>query len=156
MNEQLMSFAEEIINAVRVLQKEVKSNAMKKTCSSGFTVPQMMLIHVLQNNPGITLNELSKKLSLSKSTVSGIVDRLEKGGHVIREIPEDNRRVVKISLAESNAEQTKIKDVITEYVAQVLEKMTVQDAESIVMALRKLQKAAEDYKEAEENQHIDE
>jgi MarR family transcriptional regulator, organic hydroperoxide resistance regulator len=154
MSEQLMSFAEEIINAVRVLQKEVKTYAIKKTCSSGFTVPQMMLIHVLHNNPGITLNELSKRLSLSKSTVSGIVDRLEKGGHVIREIPEDNRRVVKISLVESDAAQAKISNVITEYVANVLGKMSAQDAESIVASLRKLQKAVEDYEETEENQHI--
>lgn len=39
-------------------------------------------------------------MNLTKSTVSGIVDRLEKQGVVIREIPKDNRRIVKLSISE--------------------------------------------------------
>lgn len=138
MKQQLINDAEEIIDIFRYLFKEFRAQILKETCSCGFTVPQMMLIHELFHKPGITLNELSKKLSLSKSTVSGIVERLEKQGYVTKEIPEENKRIVRISLSENKVNETNFKDIKTKYLVKLLKDLNEEELEKILWAFRKL------------------
>lgn len=66
----------------------------------GFTVPQLYVIFELNENPGLTLNELSENIGLSKSTTSNLIHRMEQRGIVKRTIPDENRRVVQLSLDE--------------------------------------------------------
>lgn len=139
MNQQLVNYAEEIIDIFRTLHKSFKTHNTCEVLNSGFTVPQILLMSELSEAPGITLNELSKRLKLSKSTVSGIIDRLEKGGYVIREIPEENRRIVKVYLSEEALKHQKwIKSIKTQHIIQVLNFMGLEDAEKTIEAFRKL------------------
>ena len=65
----------------------------------GMTAPQGMLIGILSKEKTLKITELSAKLSLSNSTVSGIVDRLEKQGMVERKRSELDKRVVYVSIS---------------------------------------------------------
>lgn len=148
MNQQLINYAEEIINLFRDMTKEFRSQIIKETCSHGLTVPQIMLMHELYRHPDITLNELSKRLSLSKSTVSGIVDRLEKSGHVVREIPENNRRIVKISLSPKASNESYFRNIKTNHLASILEKLGLEETEKIVTAFRKLECVSREFRDS--------
>lgn len=56
------------------------------------TVPQTAVMRVVVRQGGVSLKDLSGEVSLAHSTVSGIVDRLEKRGMVERRAdPEDGR-----------------------------------------------------------------
>ncbi|WP_206076166.1 MarR family winged helix-turn-helix transcriptional regulator [Marinitoga lauensis] len=46
------------------------------------TYSQWMLLGVLMKNGSMKVSDLSKKMGLSNSTVSGIVDRMEKQGFI--------------------------------------------------------------------------
>lgn len=70
----------------------------------GITAPQSMVMGILSKEKTLKITELSTKLSLSNSTVSGIVDRLEKQGMVERKRSEQDRRVVYVSVASNFAE----------------------------------------------------
>lgn len=65
---------------------------------TGITAPQGMALRTLSKQKKMKITELSTKLSLSNSTVSGIIDRLEKQGLVERERSEEDRRVVYVSI----------------------------------------------------------
>lgn len=67
---------------------------------SGITVPQQMLVMELSRNDGLSLKDLSGRMGLSHSTVSGIVDRLERQRIVRRETDAGDRRVTRIYLSE--------------------------------------------------------
>lgn len=69
-------------------------------CCEGVTVAQCHTLLALPRGGSIKLNDLSEKLFLDKSTVSRTVDSLVRNGTVNRIIPEENRRVVRISLTE--------------------------------------------------------
>lgn len=58
----------------------------------GLTVPQYDVICTLGNTPGMMMGQLAEKTLVTKGTLTGIVDRLEKKGLVRREVPPDNRR----------------------------------------------------------------
>ena len=65
----------------------------------GITAPQGMVMGILSKEKSLKITELSSKLGLSNSTVSGIVDRLEKQGMVERKRSEQDKRVVYVSVA---------------------------------------------------------
>ncbi|MBP1931386.1 MarR family winged helix-turn-helix transcriptional regulator [Ammoniphilus resinae] len=73
----------------------------------GITVPQAIVLDVIRNTPK-TIGEISKAIDLSNSTVSGIVDRLERNGLVERQRDQQDRRVVWVAL-------TKDKEKLEQY-----------------------------------------
>ena len=56
------------------------------------TVPQMICLHALANDGPMTLSQLAASVSLSASTVTGVVDRLETKGLILRKPSEGDRR----------------------------------------------------------------
>ena len=65
----------------------------------GITAPQGMVMGILRKEKKIKISDLSSKLSLSNSTVSGIIDRLENQGMVVRERSEEDKRVVYVTIS---------------------------------------------------------
>ncbi|UJF36231.1 MarR family winged helix-turn-helix transcriptional regulator [Paenibacillus hexagrammi] len=61
------------------------------------TGPQLFILRELFMQEPRKLSELSKAVQLSNSTVSGIVDRLERDGLIERKRDEEDRRIVWIS-----------------------------------------------------------
>ncbi|MGA7952105.1 MAG: MarR family transcriptional regulator [Gloeobacterales cyanobacterium] len=64
----------------------------------GLTPPQFDVISTLGNAPGMSMSKLGEKTLITKGTLTGIIDRLEKKGLVRREVPEENRRSFTIVL----------------------------------------------------------
>jgi DNA-binding MarR family transcriptional regulator len=65
----------------------------------GITLPQGLVIGQLSKTGKMKMNEISSNLSLSNSTISGIVDRLENQRMVVRERSKEDNRVVYVSLS---------------------------------------------------------
>lgn len=142
MDEQIIEYSDEILHIIRSISKQFKNKFMKEAIAQEFTVPQLMLLHELQHYPNISLKELSDRLYLSKSTVSGIVDRLEKSGYVIRKIPEENRRTVKISLSEKCLCKDDLFNMQIKYTREIVEKLGIEQTVEVIEALKKLRDAA--------------
>ncbi|MFE5322350.1 MarR family winged helix-turn-helix transcriptional regulator [Paenibacillus sp. NPDC056579] len=66
--------------------------------SLGITLAQMAILNTLMLSPNVTLKELTERLMSPKSTVSVNIDGLVQSGLVVRDIPEENRREVKLTL----------------------------------------------------------
>ena len=64
----------------RMLRKPLEAEVAK----GGLTAPQVSVMQVVVRNDGINLKDLSQAVNLAHSTVSGIVDRLQKRGMVQR------------------------------------------------------------------------
>jgi len=130
--------SDRIIELFRSIQKNFKEYFFEKTRQYGFTVPQTMVIFQLYHNPFITLQELSDKLGLSKSTVSGIIDRLEQHGVVVREIPKENRRIVKLSLSPEFSGINNLLDLKKKYFVDIMKNANQEDIEKIICGMEKL------------------
>lgn len=64
----------------------------------GLTAPQFDVIATLGNTCGMTMGQLAERTLVTKGTLTGIIDRLEKKGLVRREVPPENRRCFMIVL----------------------------------------------------------
>lgn len=133
--------ADEIFEIFRNIKKGIGCKFEKCSKEYGFTAPQLGVIFHLYKIPAITLNELSEHMYLTKSTVSGIIDRLAKQGVVVREIPEDNRRTVKLYLSEEFKKNNDISLIrekfFSEVVLKSLKKMSPEEIEKMIYGLRK-------------------
>ncbi|CAG9623750.1 MarR family transcriptional regulator [Sutcliffiella rhizosphaerae] len=62
---------------------------------------QFMVLQIINENHPVKVHEISKQLGLSMSSVSQIVNRLEKDYYVSRDINPENRREILLSLGPS-------------------------------------------------------
>ena len=63
---------------------------------------QGRIMFVLWGNDGIPINELAKKTSLAKSTLTSMLDRLEEAGHLVRAPSKEDRRQILVYRTEKD------------------------------------------------------
>lgn len=63
------------------------------------TAPQRIVMQTLYHSEGMSLKDLCARVSLSHSTVSGIVDRLQERGMVTRSADNSDRRSTRIAVS---------------------------------------------------------
>jgi DNA-binding MarR family transcriptional regulator len=88
----------EILVSLRRIIKSLQDYSQKVSSHFGITGPQLWVVKTIYENGGLSLGELSKRMYLNPSTITGVVDRLEKRRYVLRDRSEKDRRVVKVQL----------------------------------------------------------
>lgn len=87
-----------IVLALRRITHEVDAYSRKLVSEHDVTGPQLLCLYYIANHCPATLSQISRQLSLSASTVNGIIDRLTTKGLVLRKRPAQDRRKVFLSL----------------------------------------------------------
>ena len=77
---------------------------LKAASPHGVTPIQVLVMKVLSEHPRIGLADLAQRIQLGNSTTSGIIDRMEKAGLVVRERGTEDRRSVILTLTEKGAD----------------------------------------------------
>jgi len=88
----------ETMQSLRRIIKSLQDYSQKVYSHFGITGPQLWVLKTINQNSTLSLGELSKKMYLNPSTITGVVDRLEMKGYVLRARNEKDRRVVKVQL----------------------------------------------------------
>jgi DNA-binding MarR family transcriptional regulator len=92
--------ADAILSQLRMLRRDVLRNPYADAAEHGLTGPQVTVMALVVSKGPLTLTELSRSLSMSHSTASGIVDRLETRGLVRRTPDAADRRRTAITVTE--------------------------------------------------------
>ena len=127
--------SERVVFLFKSINKIYRDQLYKKSRQFGLTGPQIGLIMGLHKHPDSTLNEISDRVGLSKSTVSGIVDRLVSHGIVIREIPENNRRIVQLSLSPEWQKNNAIHKLFSQLITDTLRNASEEEMNKIITGL---------------------
>jgi DNA-binding MarR family transcriptional regulator len=96
-DEALRKLAQEVDQHLGVIRQRLREPLETEFARGGLTGPQRMVMQVLVQSEGLSLKELSARLSLAHSTVSGIVDRLQARGMVVRHRDEADGRATVIA-----------------------------------------------------------
>ncbi|MEA2021209.1 MAG: MarR family transcriptional regulator [Candidatus Caldatribacteriota bacterium] len=127
----------QIVNLSRNFNRTLKHEFHNLMQDSGFTLPQLSVISVLAKNGEQKVSDISEKMSLSDSTVSGILDRLEQKGIIERKRNKDDRRVVKIFLGKGSRKICReFHRKREEYFAHLLKKLSEQEINDIIKGLK--------------------
>jgi len=90
--------AAEVVNDLRRLFKAIQEHSKAILRATGLSGPQVWALTILGAEPELSLGELAERLFAHPSTVSGIVDRLEKRGAVRRAVDRLDARGIRLSL----------------------------------------------------------
>ena len=131
----------EILSKIRVIVHTINLESKKIEKELGISIPQLLCIHHLNNAPEYKLSqkELCQKLSLNSSTISGIIDRLERKALVARLPKRGDKRISFISLtAKGHSLSKTAPDLLEQKLSKKLSKASHAEKERINDALNLL------------------
>lgn len=93
----------EILVSIRKIVRSLNLESKSIQKDFGLSITQLLCLGHLEKSPNYQSNhrELMELLSLNSSTVTGIINRLEKRGYVIRMPKQGDKRVTYITLTAS-------------------------------------------------------
>ncbi len=138
---------EEVSKAVKVVQLMKKvMGSIKHRMGNHFkemnlTGPQGMLMGTLVHHGEMKVSELSEKLDLSNSTVSGMIDRLENQGLIERTRSKEDRRVVYVKVTDEFKKCSKEHfEQVNRLIEQMMSKATPEELDIILEGMNTLEK----------------
>ncbi|MGE0453458.1 MAG: MarR family winged helix-turn-helix transcriptional regulator [Vicinamibacteria bacterium] len=87
-----------MVNHLRHLFKAIREYSKAMQRKAGLSSPQAWALRILDDEPGLALGALARRMYSHPSTVCGVVDRMVERGVVAREVNRSDRRGVVLSL----------------------------------------------------------
>jgi DNA-binding MarR family transcriptional regulator len=107
--------------------------------SHGLTPPQIHSVFWLGKDGPLTMGELAQRIGVTEKTITGIVDRLERSAHVVRERDDADRRVVRVKLTRQGHEaHAKLAQDMLKKAAALLSLLDVEDRQALRRIVRTL------------------
>jgi DNA-binding MarR family transcriptional regulator len=94
----------QILRAIRRIIRRTSEHSRNVGRQGGVSVPQMLCLKAISEFPDgteVTVAKVAEAVQLSAPTVSRLLDRLEKGGFLVRERNSRDRRRVCVSLTDA-------------------------------------------------------
>lgn len=107
----------------------------------GLTGPEFDVLATLGNRPGMTFKEIGENTLITKTTLTGVVDRLERKGLVERRACPEDRRCIRAVLTEKG--DSLFRQVFPEHVGKISEQLASLDAgerEQLIAALARVRR----------------
>jgi DNA-binding MarR family transcriptional regulator len=121
----------------------------------GLTGSQLIVLKMLGPKGRVSLSELSERIRAKNSTVTGIIDRMERDGLVLRRRSEEDRRVVLIELT---AKGRKLSDGATtdpmRLFRALLEDLPARDAADLERVMSRMVRRVRETLERDEDASI--
>ncbi|NHN77586.1 MarR family transcriptional regulator [Azotobacter chroococcum] len=97
----ISAFEVPLFQAMRRLQQAGEVHAKRVARHGGLTPMQLLILRVLADETRLTASALSRRVSLTAATLSGLLDRLEERGLLQRQRDGQDRRRQWLVLAEA-------------------------------------------------------
>ena len=88
----------EIMQSLRRVFKAIQDYSQDVSDKFGVTGPQLWALKTIAQEGSLPLGELSEKMYVHPSTISGVIDRLEDKGYAVRDRAMGDRRIINVQL----------------------------------------------------------
>lgn len=141
-----------LINEVMELQRQadqvLKPYVPDVWMELNLTVAQLKSLIFIANEGKTSSGKLADALQVTRSNVTGIVDRLVAQGFITRiHNPDDRRTLLLRPTGRGEAALARLREGITSYVAEVLKGMSEEELLTLSHSLSSLVRAAEEYQQ---------
>jgi len=130
---------DQILEAILYLYTESRRITKELARAVLLTGPQLTVLKMLEGVGDLSLSELSERIRAQNSTVTGIIDRMEREGLVLRERSKEDRRVINITLTEKGsriAREVSVEPM--EVLRASLESLSVPEMRELLKILTKI------------------
>lgn len=145
-----------IRESIHYLNHYIQKNLQKKAEKMDITVPQMLVINEVFKNRNISIKKISQNLNMTHSTVSEVVDRLQRRGILIKTPNPKDKRSVDISLTNDANKyvETNQLEFVNRSIIELLKHLKPNEQETVIEGTKLLMLAV--MKELHKNEEKDE
>lgn len=146
--------ASAIIADFRATMTQLKCASSERLLREGVSMAQVHIMYTVQRHGEMTMSQLADVLNVSDSNATGLVDRLEERGLVVRDrVPED-RRVVVVKPTDAGQRLLREVDALSdEILRSVLGRLDAAQLLGVGQAIADLREAVDSVVEAGEHRH---
>ena len=125
-----------VVKLLKQIMDSIKQHVDREFKAMNITGTQGMIVGTLAHQGEMKISELSLHMSLSNSTVSGILDRLEESGIVERTRSKDDRRVVYVRVTEEFKKKARFHfGAVENEVASFMKDATLEELDKVYEGL---------------------
>ncbi len=140
----------EVIKRIKRLKEGMHGNIEKNFREMKLTGPQGMVVGILFKSGSLKIGEIASQMELSMSTISGIIDRLERSGIITRTKSEEDGRVILVKLTDDFRQKSAVKfKRIEEQWSEKLNQASEAEFNAIINGLDILERLLMETKETE-------
>ena len=137
-----MSISNDILHEYLQVSRQVSEKFRVYYGKLNLTYPQSIVLAILLCDGPMPISALAEAAGSANSTISGVVDRLEKMGLVQRIRSDNDRRVIYVATTEQfQSNFAKLKDTSANQFSEILKGMPEEDAETVLRGLQLLNQA---------------
>jgi len=124
------------------------ARSMKKVLDArlseyGITSSQHSVLNTLAQTDGLSLSEIGKRVFLDKPAITGLADRLEKDGYVVRKRTARDRRVIHLWLTDKGRQLLKeFEDVVATTDQELIQQLSPDELGSFRDMLNRIWRQA--------------
>jgi MarR family transcriptional regulator, organic hydroperoxide resistance regulator len=136
---------EEILSLLRVAFGELRCVGSERLARQGVSMTHLHVLSMLDHHGELTMSHLADLLGVSMSNATGLIDRMEERGFVVRARDREDRRVVFVRLAEGGRQQLNDVQILREELMEkILARLDSDQLQRVSAALISLRNAALD------------
>lgn len=137
-----------LISQIHQISQRIWNSILKNYNLQDLSGARGRIIFALWNTDNIPIKELVKKTSLDKATLTGIIDRLERDGFIIRSHnPQDKREIIISRTGKDEIFKTKIPAASNEQNALFYKDFSQEEISTFEKMLKKILKNCKDAEE---------
>lgn len=121
---------------LKAVQTKTKQRIGEYCHSCGISVQEAVLLREVASAPGITLVELCRRGGLTKSTASSMIARLEERGILVREVPPENRRTIRLYLVEGFSKRPEVAELKDKLYNDLFGQLTDEETDAVLLGLK--------------------
>ena len=101
------TLSDNVMIALRKIIQAIDMNSKKLVKRVGLTGPQLVILQEISSFGEVTAGEIARAVSLSQATVTGILERMEKRGLLVRQRSDHDKRRIMVRITESGKQVLK-------------------------------------------------
>lgn len=137
-----MNRSNEILHAYLQVSRHISEKFRIYYGKLNLTYPQSIVLAILESDGPMPISALAEAAGSANSTISGVVDRLEKMGLVARTRSDTDRRVIYVSTTQQFREHfAKLKQSAGDRFSYALSSLSPEDAQVVERGLALLDQA---------------
>jgi DNA-binding MarR family transcriptional regulator len=134
-------FAEEVVDAMATIHIELVRKKPALLMKGKFTIPQMIIVEIIGRAGECKMTDISRYLCVTKSAVTGLVDRLIRLGYVKRIRSRRDRRIIYIQLTTNGAQLSRrLRSFRLKRIRDVFSRISAKERSQYLGILKKLKK----------------
>lgn len=136
-----MALEKEILKEYLNVTHEISRQFRNHYGKVNLTFPQAMVLSLLESEGSMPISSLAERMGSANSTISGVIDRLERMGFVCRKRSDMDRRVIYVEVTEKYQDiRSRTATSVSGFFGGMLEDLSEDDQQTILDGLKLLNK----------------